>query len=166
MYVTAYVVDDLPHTTSLILGQPFMRQHRCAVRFDKKVIHFEINFRSIIYRITRPYAEPACEFPGTFDTISASQLNSLNKKSVYVIQRDFKVQDTINPLLAGILSKFPRVMSGIPPDGTVHRESYCNIDLIPGATPKMLRSYRLTPLERKELDAQVEKMLKTVDPTI
>ena len=37
---------------------------------------------------------------------------------------------------------------------------YCTIDLIPGATPRLLRSYRLTPLEKTELAKQFEKMLE------
>ena len=54
-----------------------------------------------------------------------------------------------------ILDKYPAVMSGIPPDGTVHRDSYCKIELLPGDTLKMLRSDCLTPLERKELDNKI-----------
>ena len=77
-----------------------------------------------------------------------------------VIQRDFKIQEDIHPSIQAILHKYPAVMSGIPRDGTVHRDSYCKIELLPGATSKMLRSYRLTPLERKELDTQIDKMLE------
>ena len=99
--------------------------------------------------------------------ISGSQLNSLQNNSVYearvsVIQRDFQVQEIIHPSVQKFLDTYPDVMSGIPPDGKVHRDSYCKIDLLPRATSKMLRSYRLTPLERPELDSQIEKMLENI----
>ena len=87
------------------------------------------------------------------------------KKDVYkalvlVIQRYFKVQEHVHPEIPVTLDKYPTVMFGILTDSTMKRNSSCNIDLMPGAAAKMLRSYRITPLERDELDTQVAKMLE------
>jgi hypothetical protein len=79
---------------------------------------------------------------------------------VHVITREFKAQTNVAPLLRPILAQYrDTVMSGKPPDGTFEREHKATIDLLPGATPRMLRAYRLTPKEKQELDEQVAKLL-------
>ena len=78
---------------------------------------------------------------------------------VSVIQRDFQVQTDIHKDLALVLHDFPTVLSGVPPDGSDLRTAHRTIDLIPGSTPRLLRSYGLTPLEKSELAAQIQKML-------
>ena len=161
----AYVVDSLPIGTDLILGQSFLRTYQCAIRFGFKQLFFEICYGNQVFKISRPYSETACQFPHSVNLISASQLKSVPDQCIFkayvsMIQRDFKVQEDVHPLLRKVLDKYPSVMSGNPPDGSISRDAYCTIDLMPGSTPKMLRSYRLTPLERTELDAQVAKMLE------
>ena len=81
------------------------------------------------------------------------------KAFVSMIQREDKVQEHVHLLLRIILDKHPVFMSGIPVDGKISRESHCNMELMPGSTPKMPRSYLLTQLERTEWDAQVNNML-------
>ena len=161
----AYIVDALPGGTDLILGQPFLPTYRCAIRFGLKALFFEICHGNQTFKISRPYAETACQFPHSVNLISASQLNPTPNQCIFkayisMIQREYKVQEDVHPLLRFVLDKYPAVMSGIPPDGKISRDSHCTIDLMPGSTPKMLRSYRLTPLERSEVDTQVEKMLE------
>ena len=134
VYATAYVVDTLPHTMQFILGQPFLRKNTCSIRFAKNSLHFEIANKIRVFRISRLYAENACKTPRDIHEISASQLNSLHKNSVYsarvsVMQRDFKVQEIVHPAVQRILDRYPTVMSGIPPSGKIHRDSYCKIEL-------------------------------------
>ena len=165
VYAAAYVVGTVPHTMQFILGQPFLRKNTCSVRFVTESLHFEIANKNQVFRISRPYAENACKTLRNIHETAASQLNSLHMNSVYsarisVIQRDFKVQEIIHPAVQKILDRYPTVMSDIPPDGTVHRDSDRKIELLPGATSKMMRWCRLTPLERKELDSQIDKMLE------
>ena len=97
VYGAAYVVDTLPHTMNLILGQPFLLRNKCNVRFGESSVHFEISNCNQTFRVSRPCVEIACKSQVDFHTIFASQLNSLPKESVFsvqvsVIQRDFKVQ--------------------------------------------------------------------------
>ena len=44
-------------------------------------------------------------------------------------------------------------------DGLSERDYQATIDLLPGATPRMMRGYRLTPKERAELVEQIKKMI-------
>ena len=133
------------------MGQPFLRTYRCAIRFGLKALFFEICHGNQTFKISRPYAETACQFPHSVNLISASQLNPTPNQCIFkayisMIQREYKVQEDVHPLLRFVLDKYPAVISGIPPDGKISRDSHCTIDLMPGSTPKMLRSYRLTPL--------------------
>ena len=84
----------------------------------------------------------------------------LPRGEVQVIVRDFKVQKVIPEALQPAVDKYSdTVLSGKPPDGNHCREYAATIDLLPGATPRMLRAYRLTPKEREELETQVAKLL-------
>ena len=104
------------------------------------------------------------------DVISASKLKPLHEKSVNVIKEISKYKGTF------ILNIKPISISFLfedPPDGSVQRGSYCKIDFLPGATSKMLRLYLISPWEREDLDAQVDKRLEkhsihlsTVGPVI
>ena len=79
---------------------------------------------------------------------------------VNIIIRDFKVQTDIPRLLQPVIDAYrENVMSGKPPNGEVPRDYRASIELLPGATPRMLRAYRLTPKELQELNEQVQKLL-------
>ena len=95
------------------------------------------------------YADPA-----------AAHTPRLPRGEVHVIVRDFKVQENMSPLFQTIVDQYKdTVMSGKSPDGTFPREYTASIKLLPGASPRMLKAYRLTPKERKELDEQIKKLL-------
>ena len=88
--------------------------------------------------------------------------NHMNLKTgeVQVIVRDFKIQTDVPVALRDTLEKYKdTVMSGKTPDGTFPRDYKANIELLPGATPRMLKAYRLTPKEREELESQIAKLL-------
>ena len=162
--VRAHVIDQLPVNTEIILGQDFLRKYRCTIEFGEKELRFTLARMNRVYKINRLYAEPACRTPAHFADMTHAQYMATPVQNRYraritMIQRDFQVQTQIHPDLASVLADFPTVLSGVPPDGSDSRTAHCTIELIPGSTPRLLRSYRLTPLEKAELSTQIQKML-------
>jgi hypothetical protein len=51
---------------------------------------------------------------------------------------------------------FPTELTSVPP----YREVEFTIDLVPGAEPVSRTSYRMTPIELKELKKQLEELLR------
>ena len=74
-----------------------------------------------------------------------------------VVQRIFEAQTDIDPMLQDILEQESTIWEVT--DGLSEREYQASIDLLPGATPRMMRGYRLTPKERAELEEQIKKMI-------
>nr|GEV83012.1 hypothetical protein [Tanacetum cinerariifolium] len=74
----------------------------------------------------------------------------------HVIDTNFEkksVEDV--PVVNEFLDVFTKDLSGIPPE----RQVKFRIDLLPGATPITKTSYRLAPLEMKELMSQLQELL-------
>ena len=59
------------------------------------------------------------------------------------------------PIVKEFLDVFPDDISGLPPD----REVEFTIDLIPGTEPISIPPYRMSPIELRELKAQLEELL-------
>ena len=60
------------------------------------------------------------------------------------------------PTVCDYLDVFPEELPGLPP----HREIEFAIDIISGATPTSITSYRMAPIELKELKLQLQELLE------
>ena len=60
------------------------------------------------------------------------------------------------PRVCDYLDVLPEELSGLPPQ----REIEFAIDVVPGATPASITSYRMTPVELKELKLQLQELLE------
>ena len=82
---------------------------------------------------------------------------SLLDSMALVVQRICEAQTDIPPELQPILEEECSIWEAA--DGLSHRDYQAVIDLLPGATPRMMRGYRLTPKERADLIEQIKKMI-------
>ena len=60
------------------------------------------------------------------------------------------------PIVCDYLDVFQEELSGLPPQ----REIEFAIDVVPGATPASITSYRMAPVELKELKLQLQELLE------
>ncbi|KAL0557223.1 hypothetical protein IC582_005741 [Cucumis melo] len=59
------------------------------------------------------------------------------------------------PVVREFPDVFPEELSGLPPD----REIEFSIDLVPGTTPISQASYRMAPMELRELKSQLQELV-------
>ena len=64
---------------------------------------------------------------------------------------------TLPPIVGEFMDVFPDDLTKLPP----HREVEFGIDLIPGTNPISIAPYRLAPAELKEMQIQLNDLLKT-----
>ena len=139
--------------------RPYTAQpYRCTIKFGRD------DRSNRTFRVNRAYAEQCCKSPAHFANMTHAQylaapVQKRYRTMVSMIQRYFQIQTDINSDIQLVLNDFPAVLSGVPPDGSNTQTAHCTIDLMPGATPRLLRSYRPTPLEKAELAKQIATML-------
>ena len=184
--VTLDVVETLPGNISAIVGQMTLKEHYGGIRFGKRHLHVTLKEGGKECTESRLYAKE--KIPKKSDNVltnkqmtKAQKLGVLGRVLVtlgrkhasedksndvadwpwspyaLVVQRIFETQTDIDPLLQDILEQESTIWNAT--DGLSEREYQASIDLLPGATPRMMRGYRLTPKERAELEEQIKKMI-------
>lgn len=178
--VTLEVVEKLPGNLVAILGQPLMRANGGGVTFGNEKVSFNLRQNGKNYKVSRPYVvnkdnllnkkeERKARLKGILGRVlitlptgkhaSSEQIGrSIDKALSMVVQRVFTEQTDFHPLLKPILEAEAAVWEAT--DGLSERSYQAEIDLLPGAQPRMMRSYRLTPKEREELVKQITKMIE------
>ena len=81
--VHAHVIDQLPVGTELILGQDFLRKHKCTTKFGKHDLRFTLTRSNRVHRINRLYSERNCKSPAHFADMTHSQLLATSEQSKY-----------------------------------------------------------------------------------
>ena len=96
------------------------------------------------------------------NVISAATVGMIVRKGceaylTYVIDTK-KVEPSLLdiPIVYDYLDVFPEEFPGLPPQ----REIEFTIDVVPGATPTSITSYRMAPMELKELKLQLQELLE------
>ena len=134
----------------VILGMDWLSRHRAIVDYQMK-------------RVTlRTSDEDEVTFIGErsnhlSNVISAATVRTMVRKGceaylAYVIDT-VKARPSVFdiPTVSNFPDVFPEELLGLPP----HREIEFAIDVVPGATPASITSYRMAPLELKELKLQL-----------
>lgn len=179
--VTLEVVSKLPGNLVAILGQELMQENGGGVTFGDTKVFFNLRKNGKNYKVSRPYVVQTknllskkearqAQLKGTLGRV----LITLPKQGKYVsevdvrkcvdgalamvAQRIFTEQTEFDPLLRPILEAEAAVWETT--EGLSERSYQAEIDLLPGAQPRMMRSYRLTPKERDELVKQITKMIE------
>ena len=138
------------HDFDIVLGMDWLSKHRTTLDCYKKEV-----------RLVRP--EEPCEiFRGIRREIAPSLINAMTASKMlrkgcqgylaFVVDRR---QEGTRLEDIPIVKEFPNDISGLPPD----REVEFTIDLIPGTEPISIPPYRMSPIELRELKAQLEKLL-------
>ena len=179
--VTLEIVPKLPGNLVAILGQELMQQRGGGVTFENDRVNFNLMKNGKNYKISRPCVNK------TKDVLTKKQARQAHLKGVLgrvlitlpkqgkyispeeigknvdsafamVAQRIFTEQTEFDPLLRPILEAEASVWEST--EGLSERSYQAEIDLLPGAQARMMRSYRLTPKERDELVKQITKMIE------
>ncbi|XP_052478451.1 uncharacterized protein LOC105775484 [Gossypium raimondii] len=66
------------------------------------------------------------------------------------------------PVVCEFSDVFPEELPGLPPE----REVEFSIDLIPGTAPISIAPYRMAPTELKELNAQLQELIRVKEPDV
>ena len=138
------------HDFDIVLGMDWLSKHRTTLDCYKKEV-----------RLVRP-EEPGEIFRGIRREIAPSLINAMTALKMlrkgcqgflaFVVDRR---QEGTRLEDIPIVKEFPDDISGLPPD----REVEFTIDLIPGTEPISIPPYRMSPIELRELKAQLEKLL-------
>ena len=178
------IVPSLPGNLGIIVGQPLLKSHDACIQFKMDTLNLTMTKDGKQYTMSRPYAKDKTDKHLTkahmkkahkqgllgrvLITLGRTQISDrtaaanaicdaiLNPMSM-VVQRVFEEQTDINPALKEILEQESSIWESS--SGLSDREYQATIDLLPGATPRMMRGYRLTPKERAELVEQIKKMI-------
>ena len=138
----------------VILGMDWLSNHRASMDYFTEKIQFE-----------KPrYPKP--EFVGDRRVLPTCVISALEAKRllhkgcevylVYVIDTSTSKMNLENvPIVCEFLDVFPKDLSRLPPD----RELKFGIELLPGSTPISIPSYRMTPMELKELKIQLQDLV-------
>ena len=142
------------HDFDIVLGMDWLSKHRATLDFYKKEV-----------RLVRP-EEPGMIFRGIRREIAPSLINAMTASKMlrkgcqsyleFVVDRTqegTRLEDI--PIVKEFLDVFPDDISSLPSD----REVEFTIDLIPGTEPISIPPYRMSPVELRELKAQLEELL-------
>nr|GFB60063.1 hypothetical protein [Tanacetum cinerariifolium] len=156
--VFTIIEDHTTKTSGTIIGTLFIYGHAVFVLFDTGATH------SVISSV---FASCVTTTPTLLDHVLC--ISTPMKDFVFIthVYRDLPLQfddkiRAINALPLGmcefdiILNVFPDELSGIPPV----REVEFSIELISGAEPISKASYRMAPIELKELKDQLQELLE------
>ena len=179
--LTLDVVSKLPGNLVAILGQDLIKSQGGGVTFGDTKVCFNLRKDGRNYKVSRPYVIDTtnlltkkearkAQLKGTLGRV----LITLPKQGKYaspqqikdcvdgaltlVAQRIFTEQTEFDPLLKPILEAEASVWETT--EGLSERSYQAEIELLPGAQARMMRSYRLTPKERDELVKQITKMIE------
>ena len=150
----AYLIVLGIYDFDIVLGMDWLFKHRATLDCYKKEV-----------RLLRP-EEPSVIFRGIRREIAPSLINAMTASKMlrkgcqgylaFVVDRR---QEGTRLEDISIVKEFPDVfpddISGLPPD----REVEFTIDLIPGTEPISIPPYRISPVELRELKAQLEELL-------
>ena len=96
------------------------------------------------------------------NVISAATARTMDRKGceaylAYVIDTKKAEPSLLDiPTVSDYPDVFPEELPGLPP----HREIEFSIDVVPGATPASITSYRMAPVKLKELKLNLEELLE------
>ena len=142
------------HDFDIILGMDWLSRHRATLDCYKKEV-----------RLVRQ-EETGVIFRGIRREITPSLINAMTTSKMlrkgcqgylaFVVDRrqeGTQLEDI--PIVKEFLDVFPNDISGLPPD----KEVEFTIDLILGTEPISIPPYRMSPVELRELKAQLEELL-------
>ena len=138
------------HDFDIVMGMDWLSKHRATLDYYKKEV-----------RLVRP-EEPDVIFRGIRREMAPSLINAMTALKMlrkgcqgylaFVVDRrqeGTRLEDI--PIVKEFLDVLPDDISGLPPD----REVEFTIDLIPGTEPISIPPYRMSPVELRELKAQL-----------
>ena len=150
----AYLIVLGIHDFDIVLGMDWLSKHRATLDCYKKEV-----------RLVRP-EEPSVIFRGIRREIAPSLIKAMTTSKMlrkgcqdylaFVVDRrqeGTRLEDI--PIVKEFPDVFPDDISGLPPDGEVEFTIY----LIPGTEPISIPPYRMSPVELRELKAQLEELL-------
>ena len=139
----------------MILGMDWLSQHRAIIDCKMK-------------RVTlRTPNEDEVTFIGERSNYLSNVISAATAKTMvwkggeaylaYVIDT-VKARPSVSdiPTVSDFPDVFPEELPGLPP----HKEIEFAIDVVPGATPASIISYRMAPLKLKELKLQLQELLE------
>ena len=142
------------HDFNIVLGMDWLSKHRATLDFYKKEERFiRLEEPGVIFRgIRREIA------PSLINAMTASKIlrKGCQGYLAFVVDRrqeGTRLEDI--PIVKEFPDVFPDYISGLPPD----RDVEFTIDLISGTEPISIPPYRMSPVELRELKAQLEELL-------
>jgi hypothetical protein len=157
------LVVDLPDGVDIILGDPWLKQHKALLDYDRAAVTIRKGNRRITLRARKSVA-PAVPQAAPKRFLSAIQL----KKAARAGCRMFLVHVSklegggeqpakqVEGLLAEYADRFP---ADLPPGLPPHRNVTHTIPLQPGSSPPFRAMYRLSFTEREEVEATIKDLL-------